>query len=780
MFTSPLNSGGAGGGAAPVSLAGASEKQFQCSICNKQFKSQDVCRGHILSVHGANANGQVVDLKKSGGMPTKPAPAAPTTTTTMSQGQTTTAAATTAAGASSSVPPPRRGLQAADPSRAAAAAFPTMAQGGVIQTASSGGLGGDNDSAAPRYRREIQRRERRASDPLHRPENYVPDEIIAELLTVWDKFGQQRLGTAFRSSTSVEAAQVTKDSLDEDVPTYVSMHAPSSAAAAAGGEEQNPFAALVDGKSIPSTAEVAAAPLEELTKAADEAALAAAAATEKVGAATESASSASSPDAAATAAATPSTPSVDEAAKPEVKSAVKRQYPADFADFHVARSPAAAHLASSPSSSSPFLCPAVENPFITFPNLPVRPAILNPVAAARQREQGGGALSQAAKSAAAEAAAGDSGDMMMDGSGGMGSGGAGGGDGDDDAPISGKTGGVTALDATPSAFAAVMQATSPFSVTESGAPLDAAFGTISDAGTVVGMQQPEQQSAFAAAAMAASPFAVQPGSSPFAAPFAAADLAATSSPAAASVSSSSSSSGPFPTSGGGPFEPTVDLSALFGGPGADPFSVAPQTEAVFTCKVCGKNTFRSEHSMIAHCQSKHGITPELSEDGKKREAAAASKKGPRVLPDLPPYIPSPVDLMATAPYSTTRGANGAASSASTVAWSDVELAPHARIFSSMTLMGQLTSCSVGYIGSVSCLQLTVFVAKTESADEEEICVRCFGAQLVEQGAAALEVGCSVLVEGQLRMNPSFNQAANKYFANPVVVVASPGGLVQRL
>ena len=255
----------------------------------------------------------------------------------------------------------------------------------------------------------------------------------------------------------------------------------------------------------------------------------------------------------------------------------------------------------------------------------------------------------------------------------------------------------------------------------------------------------QSASPFAAAASANSPFTA---SSPFAAaanaasPFAASPFA--SSPFAASASPFGSS--PFPPADAPIFPPSDEGST----------AASTEVEKKHTCSVCGKS-FTTEGGLAGHAQAKHGIHIPVVVKG--------SKKGK--LPDLPAYVPCPVDIGSTQPFG---------SQANQASWAEVELIPHAHAISNISLIGEVLEIETVIDGAREAIQLSILVPGQNAGDEETFLVKCTGEHnklLLQQ----VRRHSTVHVSGTLRLLPLYEQACNKYFQQPVVKVSPPIGSI---
>ena len=357
----------------------------------------------------------------------------------------------------------------------------------------------------------------------------------------------------------------------------------------------------------------------------------------------------------------------------------------------------------------------------------------------------------------------------------------------------------------PSPFAAAGQAPSPFAAAGQAPSPFAAAGQAPSPFAAAG----QAPSPFAAAGQAPSPFAAAgQAPSPFAAagqapsPFAAAGQAPSPFAAAGQASSPFAAAGQAPLSfvsasqfsqmaGALPKGAFAGVSApplqSFAGAGSMQFGAAytggagsfeemkkqgkeilPGDDKQFTCSHCGKG-FKSEMGLSTHCSSKHGVTITLSS-----RKDSKSKRAEQQLPDLPPYVPSPVDLSATSPFGSHKQRGSA------VPWESVALAPHGRSISNITVVGDVVDVQTGYVWETPVVQLSVHVKESESTSEETLVVRCFGAGLTGRLKEAALLNSVVVVNGTVRLNPFYEPSTNRYYCNPVVHVSEPLGAIQVL
>ncbi|ESL10755.1 RNA editing complex protein MP63 [Trypanosoma rangeli SC58] len=173
------------------------------------------------------------------------------------------------------------------------------------------------------------------------------------------------------------------------------------------------------------------------------------------------------------------------------------------------------------------------------------------------------------------------------------------------------------------------------------------------------------------------------------------------------------------------------------------------------CPTCGK-TFSTFDGLVMHSKAKHGtiLEREKKKDGKQKR---------RSVPDLPAYIPSPVDLSSTSPFGT-KTAVGAS-------WVETELIPHAQCVSNITIVGRVLDVTQA-MESVS--HVTVFVQGEKSGEEETVTVYCSG-DINAQVRDTVKRNATIFLTGTLRLHPIYEASNNKYYVSPVVHVASPTG-----
>nr|CCC93937.1 RNA editing complex protein MP63 [Trypanosoma congolense IL3000] len=296
-------------------------------------------------------------------------------------------------------------------------------------------------------------------------------------------------------------------------------------------------------------------------------------------------------------------------------------------------------------------------------------------------------------------------------------------------PIFGKASEVSAAHAAPGitacASANVDEVSSPFAATVAASPFVGQVVSASNSGQV-GAESPFEVSPFSAS----SPFATpgQQVSSPFAAP---------------GSSSAFGQAGSFAPMGVGPTgfcAPTQH----------EPVPLEPEHE----CPTCGKKFSTFEGSAM-HSKAKHGVV--------LRPKDGDDKKRKRGLPDLPAYVPSPVDLSSTSPFGT-KSAGGAS-------WAETELIPHAQCVSNITIVGRVLDVT-RIADNVS--HVTVFVEGEQAGEEETFTLYCSGDIALTVGEM-LKRNVTVFASGTLRLHPVYEASNNKYYVSPVVHVAMPTG-----
>ncbi|CAC9553557.1 RNA editing comple protein MP63 [Leishmania infantum JPCM5] len=245
----------------------------------------------------------------------------------------------------------------------------------------------------------------------------------------------------------------------------------------------------------------------------------------------------------------------------------------------------------------------------------------------------------------------------------------------------------------------------------------------------------------AASALTPSPFAAAPSpfteSSSAAAPYAARDAAA--------------------VAGGAEAHDAVFFSSFSASSASRPAEVGPT--ATHVCTVC-KKSFSTYDGLRMHSKAKHGEElPKELRNGRRNEK--------REVPDLPAFIPSPVDLTMTSPFG---------SSAQRSAWTEVELKPYAQSVSNITVAGRVLDSEVSSDGA---LLLSLFVPDSSESESEVIPVRCSSAAFRTLGRT-LVYGDLVFACGSLRVLPFTDKKTQKTYSSAVVHVGLPTGMIAKL
>ena len=192
--------------------------------------------------------------------------------------------------------------------------------------------------------------------------------------------------------------------------------------------------------------------------------------------------------------------------------------------------------------------------------------------------------------------------------------------------------------------------------------------------------------------------------------------------------------------------------------GSDP-SLPPSAinDKKLICAQCGK-AFRDDFDLAQHMKGKHKVDMPVG---------VKPKSAKRKLPELPAYVPSPVDLSATSPFGSSDKPN--------MSWAEMDLQVHAASVSNTTIVGQVLTTEFVAEGGANHAQLMVHIPATRDYDEETIAVRCHGDGLVSYVKAHIKRNSSVLVMGSLRLHPTLEASLNKYFTTPIVHVSQPSG-----
>ena len=708
-------------------------KGYHCSVCKKSFRLEMAAQLHMKQAH----NGQgTVEAGPGPGMD----PAAATANNTMPQHHAT------------------------GHHRPAAAPIGSMGRPPAVPVSVSSTAPGVSNAAAPPSDdgdfRPV-RRQRATPAPLNKPVIDVPKEAMAAMLAVWDKLGNARLPHHFVSSASVVTAYAApppeQQKTYQDVIVADSPNPFASVAGIVGVEAPPSFADDADGGNPDSG-----------TSAAEEA----------------EGSTATVESTPAAAAGQPLPPAAN-GATPPVKAT-----PAQCVAFQLATPGPSPLPFSPPATMSPILAGlqaaarTANKKLQSAVNLtatPAAPTSMAPVDADATDGSvppsfGGDDDVDGGNPAAADS--GQSVDDARDGvasfSGGFAdmptgelasSPSEGSGAQNDGVPDPSPSGGVSPFAAASPFAAPGMQATSPFAAAAAAAPFAAPGMQAASPFGSSPVAQPAQPASPFANAVSSPELAASPFASPGTAPTAPSPFTSPGSPFVAFTPSSPTN--PF----GGMDLGMMGTSGSSAG-GAAGVAVEPPKE--YPCVTCGK-IFSSEPGLIAHSKAKHNITLEAKEKPKS--------KRPVALPDLPPYVPTPVDLTSTVPLGE------AAALESVGEWSDIELKPHGLSASNIELIGTARTVVAAFFkrdgapaeqSDEKVVQLVVHVAATATTDEEEIMVRCFGGPLRDWVLASVAPGSTVIVKGLLKLNPKFEPLSNKYYFHPAVHVSSATGCVMAL
>ncbi|KAI5691747.1 hypothetical protein MNV84_08485 [Leishmania braziliensis] len=275
------------------------------------------------------------------------------------------------------------------------------------------------------------------------------------------------------------------------------------------------------------------------------------------------------------------------------------------------------------------------------------------------------------------------------------------------------------------------------------------FGSVEVPADVAAVEPGNAASSVTSSSIPTSPFAAAAGAippSPFAAapsPFTTSSFAAASYAAVEAVAATSSA---FVSDGAS----SVSFSAC---PASASAKEAPTSTHV--CTICNKSFFMHD-GLRMHSKAKHG-----------KELPKASRKEKREVPDLPAFIPSPVDLTMTSPFG---------SSAQRSVWTEVELTPYAQSVSNITVAGRVLDVEVSNEGA---LLLSLYVSDSAEKEAEVIPVRCTSDALRTLGKT-LEQGDHVFACGSLRVLPFTDKKTQKTYSSAVVHVTFPTGIIAKL
>lgn len=304
-----------------------------------------------------------------------------------------------------------------------------------------------------------------------------------------------------------------------------------------------------------------------------------------------------------------------------------------------------------------------------------------------------------------------------------------------------------------------------------GQVLDTIPNGAQEAGDTIGAAQSST-----ASTTVASPFGGDSAKSPFAAavstpfsssPFAAMSDVATVEPSASPFNSSALSSpftsadgvpSPFTSSPDSPFSTAAEdfststPSSLSNFP-SDSSTAFNDQHSGFKCKHCDRN-FASHMALRMHSKAKHNLS--LPSSPRSKEA-----------PDLPAYIPSPVNLSMTSPFCTVTSAH---------AWPETELHVFTQAMSNMTLIGKVQE--VEQIGQ-EVSQILLWIQGDKDDESGTIPIQCYGTchQIVE---GTIKQNDKIFVCGSLRLFPVYEPTNKKYYSCPVVHVTLPTGTIAKI
>lgn len=177
-----------------------------------------------------------------------------------------------------------------------------------------------------------------------------------------------------------------------------------------------------------------------------------------------------------------------------------------------------------------------------------------------------------------------------------------------------------------------------------------------------------------------------------------------------------------------------------------------EAEEPFKCKTCAKN-FNSFMALRMHSKAKHAVSIPIPPYLSKRAT------------EIPAYIPSPVNLSMTSPFSTV---------VSTASWPEAEINVFTHAVSNLTAAGDV--CAVEEIGLDAS---QVILSLSEGGTRTTLKVQCFGFfhQVVQ---TTLKKNDKVFVCGSLRLFPLYEPANKKYYSCPIVHVAQPTGTIAKI
>ncbi|KAK7202334.1 RNA editing comple protein MP63 [Novymonas esmeraldas] len=249
----------------------------------------------------------------------------------------------------------------------------------------------------------------------------------------------------------------------------------------------------------------------------------------------------------------------------------------------------------------------------------------------------------------------------------------------------------------------------------------------------------------------ASPLAATAGSAP--SPFASAPSPFAASPFATAFSSSSDPDAAAAAAAQG-------VSGVSFGSFEAPLASAQAEAAPAPAHVCTEceKSFSTYDGLRMHSKAKH------NKELPKSDAPLPKK---RCVPDLPAFIPSPVDLTMTSPFGSSEGRS---------AWTDVQLTPHAQSVSNITVAGCVVDVEATTEGAAL---LSVLVAGATELESEVVSLHCSRDALASMDRPILR-GEFIFACGSLRILPFTDEKLNVMYSSAVVYVNLPTGVVARL